>query len=171
MNRLYLLRHAKAAPQAPGTDDRDRPLADKGGRAMRGVGAWAEETRLAPELVLCSPAVRTRQTLALLLPRLGGRPEVRLEDGLYLADAETLAARLRRIGVECPGVLLVGHNPGIEALAVALGREAAGPLGKRLREGMPTAALAVFELDGDWAAFDHGAARLTQFITSKPPRE
>jgi phosphohistidine phosphatase len=171
MNRLYLLRHAKAAPQAPGTEDRDRPLADKGGRAVREVGVWAEEAGLAPELILCSPAVRTRQTLALLLPHLGGRPEVKLEEALYLANAEALAARLRRVAGKCPNVLLVGHNPGIEALAVALVHGPAGPLGKRLREGMPTAALAAFELDGPWAALDDGAARLTHYITPKAPRE
>jgi phosphohistidine phosphatase len=171
MNRLYLLRHAKAAPQAPGTEDRERPLADKGGRAMRELGAWAAETGLAPALILCSPAVRTRQTLALLLPHLGGRPEVKLEEALFLAAAEALAARLRRVAAKCPSVLLVGHNPGIEALAVALLQVPAGPLGKRLREGMPTAALAAFELDGSWAALDDGAARLTHYITPKDLRE
>ena len=171
MNRLYLLRHAKAAPQAPGTEDRDRPLAGKGEQAMREIGAWAAEAALAPDLILCSPAVRTRQTLALLLPRLGGRPEVKLEEALYLADSEALAARLRRVGAKCAGVLLIGHNPGLHALAVTLMRPAAGPLGKRLRESLPTGALAAFELDGPWAALDEGAARLTRFVTPKELRE
>ena len=64
---------------------------------MSEVGAWAEEAGLAPELILCSPAARTRQSLVLLLPHLGGRPEVKLEDALYLADAEALVERLRRV--------------------------------------------------------------------------
>jgi phosphohistidine phosphatase len=171
MNRLYLLRHAKAAPQAAGAEDRDRPLAEKGERAMREVGAWAEEAGLAPELILCSPAVRTRQTLVLLLPHIGGRPEVKLEDGLYLADAEALAARLRRVAAKCASVLLLGHNPGLHELAALLMRGAAGPLGKRLRDAMPTASLAAFELDGPWAKLDQGAARLTHFVTPKELRE
>jgi phosphohistidine phosphatase len=172
MNRLFLLRHAKAEAEAPGGgSDRDRPLADKGERAMRDIGAWAEKTGLAPDLVLCSPAARTRQTLALLLPQLGGRPQIKFEDGLYLAEADALLDRLRRVPAKCESVLLIGHNPGLHVLALALRLSAAGRDGKRLGQGLPTAGLAAFELDGPWATIDHGAARLTDFVTPKELRD
>jgi len=172
MNRLFLLRHAKAETDAPnGGGDRDRPLAQKGERSMRHIGAWATEAVLAPDLVLCSPATRTRQTLALLLPRLGGRPQVKFEEALYLADAPALLERLRRVPARSASVLVIGHNPGLHALAVGLLRTAAGAHGKRLAQGMPTAALAAFELDGPWATLDQGAARLTDFVTPKELRD
>src|SRR5579863_8717406 len=127
MNWLYLMRHAKAAGERPGLEDRDRPLADKGERAMADLGAWAAQTGLAPELILCSPAARTRQTLALLLPHLGGRPQVKIEDGLYLAGAEALLTRLRRVPARTASVLVLGHNPGLQVLALALAGSPAGP--------------------------------------------
>lgn len=151
--------------------DRDRPLTETGGRAMRDIGAWAADAALAPELILCSPAVRTRQSLALLLPHLGGRPEVKLEEALYLADAEALFARLRRVGSRTGSVLAIGHNPGLHELAALLLRPPAGPLGKRLAQAMPTAALAAFELDGPWGGIDQGTARLAHFVTPKELRD
>ena len=172
MNRLYLLRHAKAEAEAPGGGgDRDRPLAEKGEKAMRDIGAWAEKAGLAPDLVLCSPAARTRQTLALLLPQLGGRPQVKFEDGLYLAEAGALLERLRRVPAKCESVLVIGHNPGLHVLALVLRQSAAGRDAKRLAQGMPTAGLAAFELDGPWATLDQGAARLTHFVTPKGLRD
>jgi phosphohistidine phosphatase len=172
MNRLYLLRHAKAAPEADGQADRDRPLAEKGERAMREIGAWAAERKLVPDLILCSAALRTRQTLALLLPHLSGRPEVKLEDGLYLASAAVLTERLRKLGPRTAVVLVIGHNPGLHDLALRLARSTAGALGKRLKEGLPTGALAAFELDDPWPALaDAAAARLVAYVTPKELRE
>jgi len=171
MNLLWLLRHAKAASQGDGQEDRDRPLADKGEEAMRELGLWAAKQGLAPKLVLCSNAVRTRQTLALLLPRLGGRPEVAIEGGLYLADAGDLLARLRRVPVKYDSVLVIGHNPGLHELAVLLLRAAGNAMGRRLAAGMPTAALAEFTIDGPWSALDQGRARLAHYVTPKALRD
>lgn len=170
MNQLYLLRHAKAEAEAPaGGGDRDRVLADKGERAMRDIGTWATKTGLAPDLVLCSPAARTRQTLALLLPELGGRPQLKFEDALYLADAPALLERLRRVPARSASVLVVGHNPGLHVLAIGLLHGAGGAPAKRLTQGLPTAALAAFALDGPWGTLDQ--ARLTDFVTPKELRD
>lgn len=171
MNLLWLLRHAKAVPQGDGQEDRDRPLAEKGEQAMRDLGAWAAAHKLAPQLVLCSSAVRTRQTLALLLPSLAGRPEIMIEGGLYLADSGDLLARLRRVAGKCESVLLVGHNPGLHELAASLPRPVSGALGRRLAAGMPTGALAGFAFDQPWSGLDPGAARLTHFVTPKELRQ
>jgi phosphohistidine phosphatase len=171
MNLLWLLRHAKAAPLGDGQEDRDRPLAEKGETAMRELGAWAAARQLAPGLVLCSSAVRARQSLALLLPSLAGRPEIMIEGGLYLAEAGDLLARLRRVAGKCDSVLLVGHNPGLHELATLVARSGAGALGRRLAAGMPTGALAGFALDGPWSGLDRGAARLAHYVTPKELRD
>src|SRR5579863_6932821 len=93
---LYLLRHAKAVPQGEGPD-RERPLEQKGRRATQAIAGWIAEHRLSPELVLCSPSLRTRQTLDIVAPAFARPPEILLEDELYLATARQLIARLRKI--------------------------------------------------------------------------
>jgi phosphohistidine phosphatase len=166
MTRLLLLRHAKAVPQEDEMADRDRPLADKGARQMRQLAAWAEGRRLRPELVLCSSAARTRQTLALIAPKLKN-PETLYEEGIYLADPRALLNRLRKMPGACASVLVVGHNPGLHELGVLLLQGGAGALARRLKDGMPTGALAVFELDGPWASLGPGAGRLVEYVTPK----
>jgi phosphohistidine phosphatase len=165
MAELWLLRHAKAVGQQE--PDRKRPLAEKGEAAMREVASWAAEQGLAPALILCSSAARTRQTLAILRPALGGKHEIRFEDGLYLADAERMLARLRRVPAKCESVLVVGHNPGLHELAVLLMAPGAGKPGKHLASEMPTGALAGFEVEGPWGVLAPHEARLTHFVTPK----
>jgi len=167
MNRLWLLRHAKAVALDGDGADRDRPLAPQGEAASLAVAGWMEERGLVPDMALCSSALRTRQTLALILPLLGGRPQVLFEDALYLADARELLARLRRLPRDRAGVLVVGHNPGLHELAVALAESATGAHARRLRQAMPTAALACFEVADGWGAIDRTGARLVDFITPK----
>ncbi|HXY98707.1 MAG TPA: histidine phosphatase family protein [Stellaceae bacterium] len=166
MSELYLLRHAKAVPQEEGGPDRERPLEQRGRRAAQAVAQWIAEQRLAPALVLCSPSLRTRQTLdivALAFPRL---PQILIEDGLYLADAHRLLARLRRLPADTGSTLLVGHNPGFYDLATYLSEVAAGPLTARLG-GFPTGALAGFQIEVPWAALDRRQARLIAVVLPK----
>ena len=165
MNRLCLMRHAKAAPQEAEAEDRARPLAPRGEKAARAVARWMVAQGIVPDAALCSSALRTRQTLAAMLPVLGGRPRVSYEDGLYLAEPRALLARLRKLAADQTTVLVVGHNPGLQELAVGLA--GAGRLGKRLRENLPTAALACFELDGDWAELGRADATLALYVTPK----
>jgi phosphohistidine phosphatase len=167
MNRLLLLRHAKAVPLQGDGEDRGRALAPSGEEAARVVAGWMAERGLRPDLVLCSSALRTRLTLARMLPLLGAAPELLYEDGLYLAGAPGLLARLRKIAPERASVLLVGHNPGLHELAVMLGAAARGKRARRLRENLPTAALAGFEIAGAWAALEPEGARLAWFVTPK----
>ncbi len=167
MNRLCLIRHAKAVPQEGDGEDRERPLADSGAVAAQAIGSWMAEHGIKPDLVLCSSALRTRQTLAQILPLLGGKPQLFYEDGLYLAAATTLLTRLRKVAPGRASVLVVGHNPGLHELAVALADKARGKLVRRLRENLPTAALAGFEIEGAWATLDAESARLAFYVTPK----
>lgn len=163
MRRLYLLRHAKSSWEDARLDDRDRPLAPRGRRAAKQLAAYARRERIRPQLVLCSPARRTRETLEEILPALGRKAEVSFEDELYMADAGDLLARLRGIPDDVESVLLVGHNPGIqELLSLLAGHEAEGRVGDKV----PTGALATLEHDGSWHTLRH--AGLVDYVV---PRE
>jgi phosphohistidine phosphatase len=134
--RLYLLRHAKSSWDEPGLADHDRPLARRGERAADAMGRYLREHGIEPEVILCSTATRTRQTLERL-----GLPDARIEPELYGADAATLRALIP----DASSVMLIGHNPGMQDLALSLARSGA-KLGE-LAEKFPTGALATIELD------------------------
>jgi phosphohistidine phosphatase len=144
------------------TRDVDRALSGDGRRACRLVAEYVAAAGLAPDIVLCSSAKRTRQTVEHIASALPPTVPVLVEDRLYLATADDLLARLREIDDGVPSVLLVGHNPGLHELA-------AGLLGVADRERVltfPTAALAVEELVvSRWAELGPGATRLSAFVT------
>ena len=95
MHTLHLLRHAKSSWDDETLDDHERPLAPRGVRDARRMGAYLRDLPVQPQLVLCSSAVRTRQTLELI--ELDGDQDVQFEDGLYGASADALLGRLRRL--------------------------------------------------------------------------
>ena len=158
---LYLLRHAKSSWADESLPDDERPLAPRGRRAAEKLARYFRDERIAPELVLCSPALRTRQTLELIRPGLGVPVQVLVEDDLYGADAEHLLARLRAVPGEVGSVLLIGHNPGIQDLAVLLVRSGADR--DQLRAHFPTAALATLAMPAAWGKLGHGGAELLAF--------
>lgn len=166
MSELYLLRHAKAVPLEEGGPDRERPLEQRGRRAAQAMAQWIAEQRLAPTLVLCSPALRTRQTLDIVALAFPHPPEILVEDRLYLAEARQLLARLHRLSADTASVLLVGHNPGFYDLSIILSEVETGPLIARLG-GFPTGALACFQIEVPWAHLDRRQARLTAVVTPK----
>jgi phosphohistidine phosphatase len=163
---LYLLRHAKAAPPGDGTD-RERPLEQKGRRGAQAMAGWIAEHRLAIELVLCSPSLRTRQTLDIVAQAFARPPQILLEEGLYLATARQLLARLKHIPAGVASAMVIGHNPGFQELAGILSDVATGPLPARIAAGFPTAALARYEVAVPWSALDRRRAHLVAFVTPK----
>lgn len=167
VSELHLLRHAKAAPQEEGASDRERPLEPRGRRAAQALAAWVAGHRLAPDLVLCSPSLRTRQTLDIVAPALARPPQILIEDGLYLANARQLLGRLRQVATGVASVMVVGHNPGLNELATMLSDVSGGALPARLAAGFPTGALASFEVPVAWPALDRRLARLAGFVTPK----
>jgi phosphohistidine phosphatase len=158
--RLALLRHAKASSHDLHIDDHERPLTGRGRRAAAQVGAYLRQHDLGPALVLCSSAVRTRQTLELL--ELETDPEVVVADDLYGATAGELLDRLRCLDDGFSSVLVIGHNPGLQDLAVALVGDDPGIV------AFPTGALA--ELSAAiacWKDLDRGVATLDVLVTPK----
>jgi phosphohistidine phosphatase len=134
------------------------------------MAQWMRDQRLAPDLVLCSTAARARETLDLVRPALAGDPEIGLEEELYLASAGQLLERLRAVPPATAGVLLVGHNPGLHELAALLPDVGTGPLARRLADGFPTAALAVYDVPVAWSGLGRRRARLVGFVAPKDLR-
>lgn len=158
---LYLLRHAKSSWADDSLADRDRPLAPRGRRAAQRLAQHFREHGIAPEVVLCSPALRTQQTLELIEPGLRGRTQVLVEDELYGAGAEQLLLRLRRLEEGVDSALVIGHNPGVQDLAVLLVR--GGAEREQLRTHFPTAALATLAIAGGWRRLGRSGAQLVDF--------
>jgi phosphohistidine phosphatase len=159
LKTLYLLRHAKAGESPLG--DAARPLVKKGRKAAEAMGAFLGTLEPAPELVLCSTAVRTRETLELVLTGLSLPRSVLFEEELYLAEPAALLARLHEVPAATAAVLVIGHNPGLHELGARLATEPG-----RLAEGFPTAALAAFMLK-DWAELRWHRAKLKLYRTPK----
>ncbi len=159
MRRLLVVRHGSAAGKATGGSDRERPLTPEGRRAVRELGERLRSDGIEPDLVLCSPAQRTRETLSLLGTALTRLPPAEFDEDLYLADACTLLDHLHAApgGTRC--LLLVGHNPGLEELARGL----AGSGSTALDAGLPAAGLAIFEISGAWSGLSPSSARLAAF--------
>ncbi|WP_265523654.1 SixA phosphatase family protein [Oerskovia flava] len=161
-HRLVLLRHAKAEP-AGSVDDVLRPLALNGRRQAGRVGAALAGAGLVPELVLCSTALRTRQTWELLSPHLGeAAPELGLSDTLYAAGVDDVLELVRDAGNGVRTLLVVGHEPTMAATAAFL----AGPGSDsgavaQVRVGVPTATYSVLESPDPWSEWGEGVASLT----------
>jgi phosphohistidine phosphatase len=173
--RLVLFRHAKSAwPGPPAPSDHDRPLAGRGRRDAPAVGRWLREAGCVPDEVWCSTAQRAVQTWHLAAAELGAAAPVHCERLLYGATGRELAELIRKAPAATTTLLLVGHNPGIQELALTLA--APGPSDAAEREferaaaKFPTAAIAVLEFSGSWRELSAGSARLASFVVPRDLR-
>jgi phosphohistidine phosphatase len=167
--QLFVLRHAKSSWSDPGLDDRERPLAPRGRQAVELLAEHVRANGVRPEQVLVSPAKRTRETLEGVAP--GG--EVIVEPKLYGATAGSLLERLRSVPDDVSSVMVIGHNPAMQALVVELAdRSASDPARlESAAQKFPTGALATFELHAPWAELQPGGAVLTELVRPKDLRE
>ncbi|MET8676174.1 histidine phosphatase family protein [Streptomyces sp. NPDC004647] len=160
--RIVLLRHAKA--DWPDVSDHDRPLAERGRKDAPVAGRWLANTGIDPGLTLCSTAARTRETWKLVVHELPQRPKTVYEERLYEATLGDLLALLNETSDDVQDLLLVGHNPGMHALADALSGDAEGDALERMsRRGFPTAAIAVVGFNGSWKSVEHGVGKLLDY--------
>jgi phosphohistidine phosphatase len=168
MNMLHLLRHAKSSAKED-VEDHERPLSRRGRNAARRIGRNLSANIGAIDLVLCSSARRTRETLDLVLDAFSSSPRplprTSIEDELYLASREKLAARLGRLDARDVNVLLIGHNPGLHELAIALADENS-PAFRALASGkFPTAACVSFRVPADWSVLGSSRHELIGYVT------
>jgi phosphohistidine phosphatase len=166
MHTLYLLRHAKSSWTDPTLPDRERPLAPRGRRDGKRIAKHLARLRIQPELVLCSTAERTRETLELVRPAFSTTGTVMLEDELYAASSDELLERIRIVREDVASVMLIGHNPGLQDLALVLA--SAGADLERLETKFPTAALATLTLANTaWSELSGADALLAAFVVPK----
>jgi phosphohistidine phosphatase len=152
---LLLLRHAKSSWDDSSLSDHDRPLKPRGIKSAGRIGRLIDAQKLRPDLVLCSTAVRARETLRLVLEEVDSTVPVEYTDRLYHCSPEVFATVLQSIEWDLPSVMLVGHNPGLEEFLTHLTGQ---------QQTMPTGALAKVELDlSNWSDFGTSTpGRLTE---------
>lgn len=156
MDRLILLRHGKAERDSASGADFDRKLAPRGVKDAAAMARNLADLGLSPDLVLISPAVRTKETWDAAAPAFA-QPELRYDRGLYNAEAENVRDVIER-AADVPGtVMVVGHNPGLHDLAIELLQEASAPreLVDQVARRFPTSVAIAFLIDANGRpAFD-----------------
>ena len=168
MKVLYLMRHAKSSWKDPSLEDFDRPLNKRGRKAGKAMAKHFRDNGVRPALVLCSAAVRAQETLGCLRDAIGADTPFEIEKGLYHAGREGLLERLRKVKDAVPSVMLVGHNPGMEWLAMDLAGGGDEDAWDSLRVKYPTAALAVLTFEVKrWSDIKPGGGRLTGFVSPR----
>lgn len=172
MRTLLLLRHAKSSWDNPKLIDFDRPLNPRGRRDAPRMGVAMRRDGHVPDRVLCSTARRTRDTWALVEPQLSTDARVTYLDRIYDATPDTLLDVVRNACPDTRTLLLVGHNPGIEMLAMRLiGPGSAAEPVSQVQEKFPTTALAVLRFETDrWDGVAERSGALTTFVRPKDLR-
>jgi phosphohistidine phosphatase len=168
MTSLFLLRHAKAISAEPGMRDFDRPLHRRGKEECAFISRELQARGIRPAHTLCSASKRTRETLELVTQ--AGPPETRItySEKLYSAGAEGYLELIRAVG-SAESIMVVGHNPSTEELAIQLAARGDRAAMDALMRGFPTGALAHFDFDGPFSKLEGGKAMLSAFIL--PPRD
>jgi phosphohistidine phosphatase len=169
MKRLYILRHAKAAPGEPGQDDHARALTLRGVADAEAVARYLHKNGAEPERVLVSTSARTVQTADLVLRAPSMPPRADYRDALYLAEPGKILAMIQGLPAKTGAVMVIGHNPGLEELATLLARE---PVRRKererrdvLEEKFPTCALAVLDFEiARWRDIQPGEGKLVDFV-------
>lgn len=165
---LVLLRHAKAETPGDGPDFA-RSLAPRGRSDADAAGGWLADEGLWPDLVLCSPAHRTRETWHLVAIAMatadpdGKAPEVRYEQGLYDGGRTEVFDLLRGLADDVRTVLIVGHNPTVSDVSILLQPDPS----TANREGLKTAGLAVHRTDSPWSSTEPGSMPLINEHTAR----
>ena len=172
MRRLMLLRHAKTETDSPSGRDEDRRLDQRGHHDAAEIGGWMRRHPPVPDHVLVSHAVRALQTWEIAweaMKRLVPKPQVETLPELYGADPVQLLQAIHAACASNPKrLMLVGHNPGMHELALALTGGGDPAAHKALAENLPTSGLAVFDFAiDDWADVAFRRGRLVQFLSPK----
>lgn len=159
MKTLFLLRHAKSSWDNASLSDFERTLNARGREAAPRMGRYARELGITPDLVICSPAERAKETCELFSNAAGFDLAPRYDRRIYEASVSRLVDIISEVEDEVGTLLLIGHNPAFEELLERLTGE---------RERMQTAALARLSLDvKSWKEIREGAGRLESVVRPK----
>ncbi|MFM9846370.1 MAG: SixA phosphatase family protein [Hyphomicrobiaceae bacterium] len=167
MLTLSLFRHAKSAWNDKSLEDFERPLAPRGTQAAPAMASFIHEAGFKPDLVLCSAARRTRDTWALMSGTLG-QPHTDYLQELYEAAPRTLLAAIRKTEADVHRLMLVGHNPGLQSLAVNLIGSGDPADIEAISAKLPTAAFVQIDLNvKTWRSVKPASGHLVRFMTPK----
>lgn len=167
---LLLVRHAKSSWDDPSLADHDRPIAPRGARALPLLRDHVARLDAPPELVLCSTARRTVDTLAGIRPALPPDARIEIEPMLYGATAGSILRRLQLVESAVGGAMVIGHNPGMQDLAIGLTGAGDLDLRAQVRAKLPTAAAVTLSFEGTWDELAAGSAHLDDFFTPRSAR-
>ncbi len=168
MKTLLILRHAKAEPHGQAESDHDRALTLQGQNTAASIGFYLRENDLIPDLIFCSDAVRTVETLQHITPFLADGISQIIDKRFYLAEGSALFRSVKNTEDKYQRILLVGHNPGCEVLALTLLKDHNTAPVMTLRNEFPTAALAVFNFDIDqWSDLEAEIGCLVDFVLAR----
>ena len=160
---LLVLRHGKSSWDSDAATDIDRPLSKRGRRDAPRIGEWLKSEDLAPDLIVSSPAKRTRQTSRRVARALGFDPEAILYDErIYYSGMRDVLDILAECDLSFKRVLLTGHNPTLETLVSYLGGSATTAF--EADKFFPTCALAWFRMPDDWVELEPASASLVQLV-------
>jgi phosphohistidine phosphatase len=176
MRRLLLLRHAKTENDAPSGRDQDRRLDDRGWLDAAEIGSWIARHPPFPDSVMVSPAIRAHQTWEITWESMKGlapKPRLELLPELYGADPSQLLQAIHAASATDPQRLMViGHNPGMQELALALAGSGDAKGRKALADNLPTSGLAVFDFAvDDWGDVAFRGGQLVLFVSPKLLKE
>lgn len=166
--RLYLLRHGKASKSKKDLRDAFRHLVRRGRKDVKKIRNLMIDRHIKPDLILCSPSVRTMETL-IKLKKAFATTEVLFVDDLYMADADDILRILRRTAPDKRDVLVIGHNPGLQdflPMVCEPDAEDDDLYAHRIVDGFPTSALACLEVSELWQNLGKRPVKLKEFIYS-----
>jgi phosphohistidine phosphatase len=168
MRRLLLFRHAKAERSEPGMEDRVRRLVERGQKDAATVGAYMASHALVPDNVMTSPSKRTQETWKFAVPAFKPAPAATSVERLYNATTQDILGVIKGAPAAAHNLLILGHNPGLHAVALLLVASGDIETRERLREKMPTCGLAIIDFAfDDWGKLHPQSGRLERFVTPK----
>ncbi|MEX6508474.1 histidine phosphatase family protein [Jiella sp. M17.18] len=165
-SHLFLLRHAHSSWASPGQRDHQRPLDERGRKDASRLCEAIRRSGIAFDAIVCSSATRATETLDGIRPALASDLPVEVSDDLYALGAEAYLAAAHRHG-DRRALLLIGHNPMVEAVARALAPDGEADASAAIAEGFPTCALARIGFDGSLQGIRPGDGFLEQVIVPR----
>lgn len=168
MRRLLLLRHAKTEPALPAHEDRTRALIERGRKDAGKIGAYIETHGLVPDRVMLSPAKRVQETWKYMAGELKRAPGATTTEQIYAATPHDVLAVILSAPATAHSLLIVGHNPALQDVALMLIASGDIDARERLREKLPTAGLIIIDFAfDDWSKVHPQCGRLERFVTPR----
>ncbi len=164
MKQLYLARHAKSAWDTQAANDFSRPLSKRGVKDIKRMGKKLAELEWNPQLILCSPAQRTRQTCDLLYQYALLKGDIEYKDELYAASTSMLVKLLADTPESISSVMIIAHNPAIEWLLLDLCNDVPAQENGKI---VTTANIAKINLQDSWSDLQLGSGELVDLLRPK----